>query len=182
MIPRRLLLAAGAAALTGCAATPTNYYRLAAIPGAIRTGITARIGVRGVSIPGYLDQTGIVRVSGAYQFDTYANELWAEPLAGMLQAVLVQDLAQILPGTTVLASGGAPWSFSLLMLAILARVTVALTIGVGLLRDDQVLRDLWLLPVRDVFGLLVWAWSFAGDTVIWRGEEFRLKDGRIFPV
>jgi ceramide glucosyltransferase len=83
---------------------------------------------------------------------------------------------------TVLASGGALWSFSLLMLAILARVTVALTIGVGLLRDDQVLRDLWLLPVRDVFGLLVWAWSFAGDTVIWRGEEFRLKDGRIFPV
>ena len=80
---------------------------------------------------------------------------------------------------TVVASGCALWSFTLLMLALLARVTVALTIGVGLLRDDQVLRDLWLLPVRDCFGLLFWAWSFAGDTVVWRGEEFRLKDGRI---
>jgi ceramide glucosyltransferase len=83
---------------------------------------------------------------------------------------------------TVLASGGALWSFSLLSLALLARVAVALTIGVGLLRDDQVLRDLWLLPLRDLFGLLVWAWSFAGDTVIWRGEAFRLKDGRIARV
>jgi len=83
---------------------------------------------------------------------------------------------------TVLASGGALWSFSLLSLALLARVAVALAIGVGLLRDDQVLRDLWLLPLRDLFGLLVWAWSFAGDTVVWRGEAFRLKDGRIVRV
>jgi len=80
---------------------------------------------------------------------------------------------------TVLASGGALWSFSLLTLALLTRVSVALTVGVGVLRDDQVLRDLWLLPLRDLFGLLFWAWSFAGDTVIWRGEEFRLKDGKI---
>jgi ceramide glucosyltransferase len=83
---------------------------------------------------------------------------------------------------TVVASGAALWSFTLLTLAVLARVAVALTIGVGLLRDDQVLRDLWLLPLRDLFGLLFWAWSFAGDTVVWRGEEFRLKDGRISRV
>ena len=83
---------------------------------------------------------------------------------------------------TIVASGGALWSFTLFSLALLARVSVALTVGVGLLRDDQVLRDLWLLPVRDGFGLLVWMWSFAGDTVVWRGEEFRLKDGRITRV
>jgi ceramide glucosyltransferase len=83
---------------------------------------------------------------------------------------------------TVVASGATLWSFTLLVFALLARVTVALTIGVGLLRDDQVLRDLWLLPLRDLFGLLFWAWSFAGDTVVWRGEEFRLKDGRISRV
>jgi ceramide glucosyltransferase len=64
-------------------------------------------------------------------------------------------------------------------MASLARIAVALTVGVGLLRDDQVLRDLWLLPVRDCFGLLFWLWSFAGDTVVWRGEEFRLRKGRI---
>ena len=80
---------------------------------------------------------------------------------------------------TVIASGGALWSFTLLVFALLARVTVALTVGVGVLRDDQVLRDLWLLPLRDCFGLLFWAWSFAGNTVVWRGETFRLKEGKI---
>ena len=80
---------------------------------------------------------------------------------------------------TVFASGASLWSFTLLTMALLARISVALVVGVGLMRDDQVLRDLWLLPVRDVFGLAVWAWSFAGDTVVWRGERFRLRDGHL---
>jgi ceramide glucosyltransferase len=83
---------------------------------------------------------------------------------------------------TVLASGGALWAFTLLSLALLARVAVALTVGVGILRDDQVLANLWLLPLRDCFGLLFWVWSFAGDTVVWRGETFRLHNGRISRV
>ena len=69
-----------------------------------------------------------------------------------------------------------------LVFASLARIAVALTIGVGLLRDDQVLRDLWLLPLRDLFGLLFWFWSFAGDTVVWRGTTFHLQNGRIHRV
>jgi len=77
------------------------------------------------------------------------------------------------------ASGFALWSFTLLSLALLARVSVALTVGVGILRDEQVLRDIWLLPLRDFFGLGFWAWSFASDTVVWRGERFRLRDGRL---
>ncbi len=80
---------------------------------------------------------------------------------------------------TIVASGFSLWSFTLFSLVLLARVAVALTVGVGVLRDGQVLRDLWLLPVRDCFGLIFWAWSFAGDTVVWRGEEFRLKNGRL---
>jgi ceramide glucosyltransferase len=83
---------------------------------------------------------------------------------------------------TCLASGFALWSFSLLSVVLLARVAVALSVGVGVLRDGQVLRDLYLLPLRDLFGLGFWAWSFAGDTVVWRGELFHLRDGRITPV
>jgi ceramide glucosyltransferase len=78
-----------------------------------------------------------------------------------------------------IASGFALWSFSLLSLVLLARVSVALSVGVGLLRDEQVLRDIWLLPLRDFFGLAFWAWSFASDTVVWRGERFQLRHGRI---
>jgi ceramide glucosyltransferase len=83
---------------------------------------------------------------------------------------------------TCVASGLALWSFSLLSVVALARVAVALSVGVGVLGDGQVLRDLWLLPLRDFFGLGFWAWSYAGDTVVWRGELFRLRDGRIAPA
>ncbi len=83
---------------------------------------------------------------------------------------------------TCITSGLALWSFSLLSVVLLARVAVALSAGVGILRDGQVLRDLWLLPLRDFFGLGFWAWSFAGDTVIWRGERFHLRNGRITRV
>ena len=78
-----------------------------------------------------------------------------------------------------IATGFALWSFTLLSLVVLARISVALTVGVGLLRDEQVLRDIWLLPLRDFFGLGFWAWSFASHTVVWRGEEFELENGRI---
>jgi len=81
-----------------------------------------------------------------------------------------------------IASGFALWSFTLLSLVVLARVSVALTVGVGLLRDEQVLRDIWLLPLRDFFGLGFWAWSFASHTVVWRGEHFTLENGRISHV
>ncbi|HZY63699.1 MAG TPA: glycosyl transferase, partial [Edaphobacter sp.] len=80
---------------------------------------------------------------------------------------------------TCITTGLALWSFTLLSVVLLARVSVALSVGVGILRDGQVLRDLWLLPLRDFFGLAFWAWSFASDTVVWRGERFRLVNGRI---
>lgn len=78
-----------------------------------------------------------------------------------------------------IATGFELWSFTLLSLVLLVRVSVALSIGVGILRDPQVLRDIWLLPLRDLWGLILWLWSFAGDTVIWRGKRFRLQNGRI---
>jgi ceramide glucosyltransferase len=77
----------------------------------------------------------------------------------------------------VVASGFSLWSISMLSVAVLVRVAVALTVGVGILHDGQVLRDMWLLPVRDCFGLFFWAWSYADDTVVWRGERFRLRRG-----
>jgi ceramide glucosyltransferase len=83
---------------------------------------------------------------------------------------------------TCIASGLALWSLSLLSVVLLARVAVALSVGVGVLQDGQVLRDLYLLPLRDFFGLGFWAWSFAGDTVVWRGELFHLRNGRITPA
>ena len=82
----------------------------------------------------------------------------------------------------VAAAGAAPWSLLLLLLALLARMGVAVRIGYGVLGDVNVLRDLALLPLRDCVALAVWAWSYAGDTVEWRGERFRVEHGRLHPL
>jgi ceramide glucosyltransferase len=82
----------------------------------------------------------------------------------------------------VVASAGELWSVSLLSLALLVRYAVALTVGVSVLNDVQVLRFAWLLPLRDCFALFFWVWSYASDVVVWRGQRFRLKDGKLESV
>jgi len=106
MIARRHLLFFSAAALAGCSSPPTNYYRIAAAPGPAVSLATLSVAVRSIDIPGYLDQNNIARPGGAYQFNTFSNDLWAEPLAAMLQSVMVQNLADRLPNATIIASGG----------------------------------------------------------------------------
>jgi ceramide glucosyltransferase len=87
---------------------------------------------------------------------------------------------------------GLPWAFlnliawgfslpsiALFILVLAARTALALSVGVGILGDGQVLRDWWLMLPRDLIALGLWAWSFAGDTVVWRGQRFALKDGKL---
>ena len=49
--------------------------------------------------------------------------------------------------------------------------------------DREVIRNLWLLPIRDIVGLASWAFAFGQRTVEWRGSTFVLKrDGRMVPA
>ncbi|MBS1816138.1 MAG: bacteriohopanetetrol glucosamine biosynthesis glycosyltransferase HpnI [Acidobacteria bacterium] len=95
---------------------------------------------------------------------------------------LITTLAVPWALATCIASGAALWSFTLLSLALLARVAVALTVGVGILRDGQVLRDIWLLPLRDFASLTLWLGSYASDVIEWRGERFKLRKGKMVRV
>ena len=79
----------------------------------------------------------------------------------------------------VIASAASLESIALLSVMVCVRVAVALTIGVGVLRDPGCLRDLWLLPLRDVVALGIWFWSFADDHILWRGEKFLLRGGKL---
>ncbi len=116
---RRALLRTAAAAvitLAGCASAPTSYYRLAVVPGPVNAGVALRIAVRSINIPGYLDQNGIAKAGASYEFSTFPNDIWAEPLDSMLQDIAVQELSQRLPSSTVLASGGSIASASDLLI------------------------------------------------------------------
>jgi ceramide glucosyltransferase len=79
----------------------------------------------------------------------------------------------------VVASGFSLFSIALFSMALLFRVSIALGVGVGALNDRQVLRDLWLLLPRDLLALALWAWSYASNTITWRGETFLLKNGKL---
>lgn len=78
-----------------------------------------------------------------------------------------------------LASGLSLLSLWLLALSFFLRLTVAMTAGASVLRDHQVLPSLWLLPLRDVVALGLWAACFASNTIVWRGERFVVKNGRL---
>lgn len=47
-------------------------------------------------------------------------------------------------------------------------------------RHSPAWRDLWLVPVKDFFGLVIWLLAFAGNRIVWRGLNYRLRrDGRL---
>jgi len=78
-----------------------------------------------------------------------------------------------------LCAGGAAWSLGLLAVVAVARFASAWVLCGPILDDRQTLGDLWLIPARDVVGVAIWFVSFGGDTIVWRGERFHLKDGRL---
>ena len=84
-----------------------------------------------------------------------------------------------LAAINVIASGASFLSVWLFCLAFFLRLGMAMQVGAGVLGDRQVLMNLWLLPVRDAVGFLIWIWSFAGNTIEWRGERFVLKAGKL---
>jgi ceramide glucosyltransferase len=76
-------------------------------------------------------------------------------------------------------SHGAAWAWALLLAVAAMRTAVATVVGIWVLGDPHVPRLLALIPVRDVLALLVWLVSFAGHTVSWRGESFKLHHGKL---
>jgi ceramide glucosyltransferase len=79
----------------------------------------------------------------------------------------------------VIASGLSPLSLWLLSLSFFLRLALAMTVGAEVLGDHQVLPNLWLLPFRDIVAMGLWTAGFAGDTIVWRGERFTVKDGKL---
>ena len=79
----------------------------------------------------------------------------------------------------VVASGLSPVSLWLLGMSFFLRLAMAMTVGAEVLGDRQVLATLWLLPLRDLVAMGLWVAGFAGHTIVWRGERFVLKGGRL---
>jgi ceramide glucosyltransferase len=79
----------------------------------------------------------------------------------------------------LICARGAGWAWALLVAVIFVRYAVALVVGRMVLQDKQVTSWLPLVPLRDFVAALVWFIGFRGRAVIWRGNSFELKDGKL---
>jgi ceramide glucosyltransferase len=85
---------------------------------------------------------------------------------------------------TLLAAHGAAWAWLLFALTFAMRLAVGFVAAVVVLHARQVFRNevfrnILLLPLRDLIAPLVWAASFMGNRIHWRGDVFDLKNGRL---
>jgi ceramide glucosyltransferase len=65
---------------------------------------------------------------------------------------------------------------------LLLRVWMAWAVGVSGMHDDLVRRKFWLLPVRDAFAFAAWLASFLPRRIVWRGQQFHIRNRRLVPV
>jgi ceramide glucosyltransferase len=79
----------------------------------------------------------------------------------------------------LILSRGAGWAWTLLAVTAAMRIAMAIAVGKFVLRDRPWGKLLTLIPLRDLFAVLLWLVSFAGHTVAWRGQSFRLQNGRL---
>jgi len=79
----------------------------------------------------------------------------------------------------LVASGISPLSLWILTLSFFLRLSLAMTVGAEVLGDHQVLPSLWLLPFRDIVATVLWVGGFASNTIVWRGERFEVRQGKL---
>lgn len=113
----------------------------------------------------------------------YSHQLrWARTIrasrpAGYVGLLMTFTLAWALLNLTLTA--GANWAIGFFCAALATRVIMAAAVGKLALNDEEVLRSLWLLPMRDLLAVVVWIGGIWGRKILWRGERFQLKDGKI---
>jgi ceramide glucosyltransferase len=71
------------------------------------------------------------------------------------------------------------WGLALLAWAIVNRLIEAYAVGWVVLRDNALLRRIWVYPMRDLLGFIVWCASFGGTKIAWRSGRFELQGERM---
>jgi uncharacterized protein len=103
-----LLVAAGSlAAIAACSSPNPVLYTIAPAIGSPQSGGPKVVALQQISIARYLERSQIVASSENYRLDVMSNDWWGEPLGSMLSRVLVEELGQRLPQSTVIGESGA---------------------------------------------------------------------------
>jgi uncharacterized lipoprotein YmbA len=107
MTGARLAAVALAAVLAACSSPSPVLYTIAPVQGQVQTGGPKVVALQQISMARYLERSQIVRSSENYRLDVMSNDWWGEPLGAMLSRVLIEELSQRLPQSTVIGESGA---------------------------------------------------------------------------
>jgi uncharacterized lipoprotein YmbA len=107
MTGTKLAAFALAAGLAACSSPSPVLYTIAPVPGRVQTSGPKVVALQQISMARYLERSQIVRSSENYRLDVMSNDWWGEPLSAMLSRVLIEELGQRLPQSTVLGESGA---------------------------------------------------------------------------
>lgn len=99
---------------------------------------------------------------------SYVGLLFTHGLPWVILAAIVAPATRI----------GAAYLAAYLVL----RLGMAWIVGVWGVRDEVLRRKLWLVPLRDAVQFVIWLASFVSNRVIWGGEAYKIKEGRMIPV
>lgn len=111
--------------LAACASPNPNLYTIAPVTGTVQQAKPQIIVLQQVGLARYLERQQIVRSSENYKLEVSDNDWWGEPLASMVNRVLVEELSQRLPHSTIVAESGA------------VTVSPDTTVELNILRLDQ---------------------------------------------
>jgi uncharacterized lipoprotein YmbA len=104
---RKMTALAMLAALVACSSPTPKLYTVASVDGPARSGGPGVILVQQIGVARYLERSQIVRSSENYRLDVLPNDWWGEPVAAMLSRVLIDELSQRLPRSTLLGENGS---------------------------------------------------------------------------
>lgn len=90
-----------------CASPDPKLYLVAPVPGTELHGGPKVVALHSVGVAQYLLRSPIVQSSADYRVVLIPNAWWGEPIDAMLGRVLVEDLTQRLPRSTIYSTASA---------------------------------------------------------------------------
>jgi len=63
--------------------------------------------------------------------------------------------------------------------AVLNRIVESWLVGWGVVRDRVALAQVWMYPLRDLLGFVVWVASYTGASSVWRDSKYELRGDKI---
>ncbi|HEU0368384.1 MAG TPA: bacteriohopanetetrol glucosamine biosynthesis glycosyltransferase HpnI, partial [Candidatus Acidoferrum sp.] len=63
--------------------------------------------------------------------------------------------------------------------ALVNRILESWIVGWGVVRDPVAVKRIWMFPLRDLLGFIVWVASYTGATTAWRDSRYELRGDKI---